>query len=151
MDDAKTHVTKYPYVGATCQVQLEDEGLVFLNIDLDGDDAKPAAEAKPKAEKKEAKKEESKEPAKEERETDPDAKPKDMNDDPACKKDMFKTKLYEPYEHRGHCMNPPLYPTMEHCPIDERVMLQDGRTKAVPYPKPGFNCNPYGIAAQTPH
>lgn len=48
-------------------------------------------------------------------------------------------------------MNPPLVPEMEACPIDERKMLVDGRTRAVPYPKPGFNCNPFGIAAQTPH
>lgn len=26
-------------------------------------------------------------------------------------------------------------------------MLQDGVTKAVPYPQKGFNCNPYGISA----
>ena len=63
----------------------------------------------------------------------------------------MKTVLYEPFIYKGHCMNPPLFPEMESCPIDERVMLVDGRTKAVPYPKPGFNCNPFGIAAQTPH
>jgi hypothetical protein len=44
-------------------------------------------------------------------------------------------------------MNPPLMPNMENCPIDERKMLLDGRTLAVPYPRPGFNCNPFGIAA----
>jgi hypothetical protein len=36
---------------------------------------------------------------------------------------------------------------MEACPIDERKHLIDGRTLAVPYPKPNYNCNPYGIAA----
>jgi len=44
-------------------------------------------------------------------------------------------------------MNPPLPTKAEHCPIDERKVLQDGVTRAIPYPKPGFNCNPYGIAA----
>jgi hypothetical protein len=29
--------------------------------------------------------------------------------------------------------------------------LIDGVTMAVPYPKPNYNCNPYGIAAQKPH
>jgi len=37
---------------------------------------------------------------------------------------------------------------MEACPIDERKVLIDGVTLAVPYPNPGYNCNPYGIAAQ---
>jgi len=40
-------------------------------------------------------------------------------------------------------MNPPLAPNIEACPIDERRMLTDGRTKAVPYPAAGYNCNPY--------
>ena len=40
---------------------------------------------------------------------------------------------------------------MEACPIDERKVLIDGVTIAVPYPKPNYNCNPYGIAAQQPH
>ena len=63
----------------------------------------------------------------------------------------MKTVLYEPFVYRGHCMNPPLFPEMQSCPIDDKVMLVDGTTKAVPYPKPGFNCNPFGIAAQTAH
>jgi len=40
-------------------------------------------------------------------------------------------------------MNPPLGAKVEACPIDERKVLQDGTTRAVPYPKGGFNCNPY--------
>jgi hypothetical protein len=39
-------------------------------------------------------------------------------------------------------------PNVEACPIDEREMLSDGRTKAVPYPAKGYNCNSYGIHAQ---
>jgi hypothetical protein len=36
---------------------------------------------------------------------------------------------------------------MQACPLveSERRVLQDGKTKAVPYPQKGFNCNPYGI------
>lgn len=64
----------------------------------------------------------------------------------------FESTLYKPYEYRGDCLQPPLVPgTMEACPIDERKVLQDGVTIAVPYPKPNYNCNPYGIAAQKPH
>jgi len=79
--------------------------------------------------------------------------PPAAKDDPACNapNDPMKTTLYEPFVYRGHCMNPPLFPEMESCPIDDKVMLTDGTTKAVPYPKPGFNCNPFGIAAQTAH
>ena len=30
MDDGETHVTKYPFVGATCQLQIGDVSLVML-------------------------------------------------------------------------------------------------------------------------
>jgi len=44
--------------------------------------------------------------------------------------------------------------TLEHCPdFNERMTLLDGKTKAVSYPQPGFNCNAdYGLAQgdQTP-
>ena len=30
MDDGKTHVTKYPYVGATCQLQIGEVNLIML-------------------------------------------------------------------------------------------------------------------------
>ena len=38
----------------------------------------------------------------------------------------------------------PLDPmAVEHCPdMVERMTLVDGRTHAVPYPNPGWNCNP---------
>ena len=33
--------------------------------------------------------------------------------------------------------------TLEHCPdFNERFTLKDGKTKGVPYPEIGFNCNP---------
>lgn len=37
--------------------------------------------------------------------------------------------------------------TMEHCPdFNERFSLQDGASRAIPYPEMGFNCNPdYGL------
>jgi len=32
---------------------------------------------------------------------------------------------------------------MEHCPdFDERFTLNDGQTRAIAYPQPGYNCNP---------
>ena len=63
---------------------------------------------------------------------------------PGCKGvDPFKTELYIPFEYKGQCMNPPLVPNLESCPIDERRMLSDGTTVAIKYPAKGFNCNPY--------
>jgi hypothetical protein len=45
-------------------------------------------------------------------------------------------------------MTPPIKNVgIEACPIDDKKHLTDGRTKAVPYPAAGYNCNPYGIAA----
>jgi hypothetical protein len=67
---------------------------------------------------------------------------------PKCTGSPFKTDLYKPYTYSGHCMNPPLLPNVEACPIDERRMLSDGRTVAVPYPAVGYNCNSYGIFSQ---
>lgn len=72
-------------------------------------------------------------------------------DDKGCPKnaaDNFKTDLYKPYTYSGQCMKPPLLPNIEACPIDDKKHLTDGRTLAVPYPKAGYNCNPYGIHAQ---
>lgn len=42
-------------------------------------------------------------------------------------------------------MAPPLMANLVGCPGDERKTLANGTTMAVPYPKKGFNCNPYGI------
>jgi len=63
----------------------------------------------------------------------------------------FSTDLYKPYVYRGDCLTPPLIPNIEACPIDDKKHLTDGRTLALPYPNAGFNCNPYGIAAQKEH
>jgi hypothetical protein len=81
----------------------------------------------------------------------PGSTPTDLKKTAAACKGVkpFATDLYKPYSYRGDCLTPPLVPgSMEACPIDERTQLIDGTTKAVPYPKPGYNCNPYGIAAQ---
>lgn len=45
-------------------------------------------------------------------------------------------------------MTPPLTPNIEACPIDDKKHLTDGRTEAIPYPKNGYNCNPFGIHSQ---
>ena len=74
MDDRKTHVVKYPYVGATCKMQIarEDVTLVFTA-------------------------------------------------DAGIASDISK---------------------LEHCPdFDERMTLKNGKTRAVPYPNKGYNCN----------
>ena len=71
MDDGKTHVTKYPYVGASCKAQMSSSSL---------------------------------------------AQTSDIKSDIAG---------------------------LEHCPdFDERHTLVNGKTRAVPYPNKGYNCNP---------
>jgi hypothetical protein len=50
-------------------------------------------------------------------------------------KEPFKTDLYKPHEYKGHCLSPPLMPDLDSCPNGEdRKVLADGKTKAVPYP-----------------
>ena len=47
---------------------------------------------------------------------------------------------------------PTPWATLEHCPdFDERFTLVDGKTRAVPYPRKGFNCNPEWSLAQGPY
>ena len=81
MDDGKTHVSKYPYVGATCKVQVGETALIMTAENED-----------------------------------------DIASDIA---------------------------PLEHCPdFDYRFTLVDGKTRAVPYPQPGYNCNNNFYAAQ---
>ena len=40
MDDRKTHVTKYPYVGASCKMQIASEGVTLIMLG-DEDEMKP--------------------------------------------------------------------------------------------------------------
>ena len=70
-----------------------------------------------------------------------------LSQEPKCGGDPFATTLYAPYQYKGSCMNPPLERSLQACPIAEaeRKVLSDGKTKAIPYPAKGFNCNPYGI------
>jgi len=54
--------------------------------------------------------------------------------------------LYVPYAYpgaKGFDKN-----KLEHCPdFNERMTLLDGKTRGVPYPTKGFNCNAdYGLA-----
>ena len=47
---------------------------------------------------------------------------------------------------------PTPWATLEHCPdFDERFTLVDVRTRAVPYPRKGFNCNPEYSMVQAPY
>ena len=87
MDDGKTHVSKYPNVGATCKAQrpVASEALVQFV----------------------------------------DSSAVQVEEDPRA--GAFKAEVQ----------------TLEHCPdFNERFTLKDGRTKGVPYPEIGFNCNP---------
>jgi hypothetical protein len=70
-----------------------------------------------------------------------------LSQEPKCGGDPFATTLYAPYQYKGSCLNPPLERSLQACPIAEaeRKVLSDGKTKAIPYPAKGFNCNPYGI------
>jgi hypothetical protein len=83
MDDGKTHVAKYPHVGATCRMQKDETLVQFV-------------------------------PESALVEEDPRAHP-----------------------NKGDVQ------ALEHCPdFNERFTLKDGRTKGVPYPEIGYNCNP---------
>jgi len=86
MDDGKTHVSKFPNVGATCKAQVGSASLVQFIDDTNAiqveEDPRAAAFA-------------------------------------------------------------PQVQTLEHCPdFNERFTLADGKTKGVPWPEIGFNCNP---------
>ena len=118
MDDGKTHVTKYPYVGATCIAQLSSavptEDLIMTTAAFD-----PwALEHCPDFD---------------ERFTLTDGKTRAV-----------------PYPKKGYnCHSEWALPqqsfdpmSMEHCPdFDERFTLTDGKTRAIPYPRKGYNCN----------
>ena len=93
MDDRKTHVTKYPYVGATCKMQVASEGVTLVMTEAqDEDERKPLPGAPLK-------------------------------------------KVQRP---------PPR--NLEHCPdFDERFTLVNGRTRAIPWPRKGFNCQQEGV------
>jgi len=123
MDDKNfTHVSKYPNVGATCQLQIGGLSLVMLGGEPE---AKAAVKADEKADV-----------------ANPDAtadaakavaagKKADESGKPAEKKESFVGL-------KG----------LEHCPDwNERFTLANGRTRAIKYPEAGYNCtNEYGLA-----
>jgi hypothetical protein len=148
MDDGSTHVTKYPYNGATCAMQLPgSDDLLFVNESL--------LDNKPKVE-------------------DPAAAlelcPNDDDDNSDFLKDG-KTKPV-PYPKVGYnCKiqeteslsqlspkdlpnNKPALPNfdeskLEHCPdFNERFTLVNGTTRAIPYPRKGYNCQAGWAVAQ---
>ena len=49
MDDGETHVTKYPFVGATCQLQIGEVNLVMLGGEGEGAPKKAAKAPVPPA------------------------------------------------------------------------------------------------------
>ena len=66
--------------------------------------------------------------------------------------DTTKTEeLYEPFVYRGHCMNHLMFPEMCSCPIDDKVMLVDGTTKAIPNPELRSNNNHTNNAVPITH
>ena len=134
MDDGKTHVVKYPYVGATCkaaslaEVESADEDAKAPKKGAAKPAAKGAAKPAAKGAAKPAAKGAAKPAAKGAAKpaakgaAKPGAKGK-----PAVKKDPA------PWRH------------LEHCPdFNERRTLKNGKTEAVPYPKKGYNCSNEG-------
>ena len=140
MDDGKTHVVKYPYVGATCTMQLSEPALA----EEEGEDeakpkkgakkgAKPAAKkgAKPAA-KKGAKPPAKKGPA-------PPVKGANGKVSDGTLKGSIKNKPWPP---AGKDLP---WSGVQHCPdFNERRTLKDGKTTAVQWPAKGFNCHNEG-------
>jgi len=58
--------------------------------------------------------------------------------------------LYVPYSYPG--LDGFDVKKLQHCPdFNERFTLSDGKTKGIPYPTKGFNCNgDYGLAQGVP-
>ena len=120
MDDGKTHVTKYPYVGATCVAQLSSavpaDSLIMTSDSFDPWSLEHC-------------------PDFDERFTLTDGKTRAVPYPQSgynCHKEWALNQVDSTFE--------PM--SMEHCPdFDERFTLTDGKTRAVPYPKAGYNCN----------
>ena len=115
MDDGKTHVVKFPYVGATCKTAAlaqQTEPVAYKNMEHcpDFNERMTLNDGQTKAIKY-------------------PAKGFNCNGEGpvlAQKKDVA-------------------YKDMEHCPdFNERMTLKDGQTKAIKYPTKGFNCNAEG-------
>jgi len=129
MDDGKTHVSKYPYVGATCKMQVagaadeEDDSLVGtpdpngykgLEHCPDFDERFTLANGRDRAV----------------------PYPQTGYN---CTKDYAMLELDEMM--KTDAPDPNGYKGLEHCPdFDERFTLANGRDKAIPYPQTGYNC-----------
>lgn len=52
MDDGKTHIAKYPFVGATCRIQVQEQGVTLIQLGKETaegiDIGAPVAAAAPK-------------------------------------------------------------------------------------------------------
>ena len=120
MDDMKTHVTKYPYVGATCKVQVGETALIMMENEDIASDIAPLEHC-------------------------PDF-------DYRFTLNNGKTRAV-PYPQPGYNCNNNFYAVqvadgidaahLEHCPnMNEKTTLLDGKTTAVAFPQRHFNCNP---------
>ena len=142
MDDHKTHVVPWPYVGATC----------FRAAD---NTPPPAAAPTPTAGADPA--EDVALQLRDPVSWDPDTLPDCPADPKRTKMDDMKTHVTK-YPYVGATCKlqigetalimtgaaPSFDPTsVEHCPdFDERMTLKNGKTRAIPYPQAGWNCNP---------
>ena len=137
MDDGKTHVTKYPFVGATCVAQLsapsssmllQDDKKEPVSWDKDTlpncpgnertilDDGKTHAVKYPYV----------------------GATCQNQMTKPADSDLIFTTEAVDPWK-------------LQHCPdFDERHTLVDGKTRAIPYPEAGYNCHKEWALNQQP-
>ena len=127
MDDGKTHVTKYPYVGASCKLQIGETTLIMM----EGEPVAPKQFALEHC------------PDFDERQTLIDGKTRAV---------AFPAKGYNCSKDYSLSQGAPAAPKqheLEHCPdFDERFTLVDGKTRAVPFPKKGYNCSASWSLAQ---
>ena len=118
MDDGKTHVTKYPYVGATCKLQIGETTLIMMQTE------DPA-------------------PKPFQLEHCPDFSERTTLVDGKTRAVAFPAKGYNCTAEYSLAEGHPKHLELEHCPdFDERHTLVNGTTLAIPYPKKGYNCNP---------
>ena len=133
MDDGKTHVTKYPFVGASCKLQIGETTLIMTAAD-------PVAPKQFQLEHC---------PDFDERMTLTDGKTRAV---PFPQKGYNCNKDWSLAQH-SHEPKAPKQHELEHCPdFDERFTLVDGKTRAVPFPKKGYNCSAsYSLNQHEPH
>jgi hypothetical protein len=157
MDDG-THVSKFPNVGATCQLQIGGLSLVMLGGEpakaepAPGEAAVKAADPAPVPEKKEDFS------GLKGLEHCPDMNERFTLRDGRTLARAYPGPGYNCSNEYGLAQAAPVSPIgapnldhLEHCPdFNERYTLRNGTDMAVPYPKAGFNCNPAWSLAQAP-